>query len=97
MHHLVMQRCYPAPVRTTITIDEQVYREAKAVAARSARTVSQVIEDAVRSSLRSGATAPAELDALPTFGRGGTLPGVDLADRSALADLMDGGSLNALR
>lgn len=93
-----MQRCYAHRVRTTITIDEGLYREAKAVAARSARTVSQVIEDAVRSAVRA-ADAPAEgVDPLPVFGRGGTLPGVDLGDRSALADLMDGrGSLDALR
>jgi hypothetical protein len=79
-------------VRTTITIDEQVYREAKAQAARSARTVSQVIEDAVRAALRAEHEAPERIDPLPTFGRGGVLPGVDLADRSALLDAMDAAS-----
>lgn len=94
----MMRRCYAGGVRTTITIDEQVYREAKAVAARSARTVSQVIEDAVRSALREVSGPVGDLEPLPTFGRGGTLPGVDLADQSALADLMDaGGALDALR
>ncbi len=85
-------------MRTTITIDEQVYREAKAVAARSSRTVSELIEDAVRRALRAGEAPAGPIDPLPTFGHGGTLPGVDLGDRSSLADAMDaGGALDALR
>ena len=39
-------------MRTTINIDEDLYRRAKARAARSGRTVSELIEDAVRAALR---------------------------------------------
>lgn len=91
-----MLRC--RGVRTTITIDEAVYREAKALAARSARSVSELIEDAVRAALRSVEVDGADVAPLPTFGRGGTLPGVDLGDRSSLLAAMDdAGSLDALR
>ena len=85
-------------VRTTITIDDATYREAKASAARSGRTVGELIEDAVRAALRAEAGPAAPVRALPTFGHGGVLPGVDLEDRSAVADLLDGGRpLDALR
>ena len=54
-------------MRTTITIADDVYREAKARAAQSARTVSELIEEAVRASLRAEPSAPDQLSPLPTF------------------------------
>jgi hypothetical protein len=86
-------------MRTTIRIDDALYRKAKVVAARTGRTVSDVIEDAVRKGLeRSGRTPPATLPELPTYGGSGTMPGVDLADNARLRDLMDEGEeLGALR
>lgn len=85
-------------VRTTIRIDENVYRQAKSRAATTGRTVSEIIEDAVRESLRPRPTDHTELPPLPTFGGSGVLPGVDLADASALRDRMDEGvPLHALR
>lgn len=91
-----MLRC--ATVRTTITIDEQLYRDAKALAAQSSQTVSQVIEDALRTALQATELPSVDLGALPTFGRGGLRSGVDLSDRSATRDLMDDGErLDALR
>ena len=87
-------------MRTTIRIDEGLYRRTKALAARTGRTVSDVIEDAVRTLLDrpSIAPPPEDLPALPTFGGSGTMPGVDLADNARLRDLMDEGEeLDALR
>ena len=86
-------------MRTTIRIDDKVYRRAKALAASDGRTVSQVIEDAVRMSLSHRAarreTHPTEL---PVSGGGGLMPGVDLSNTSALRDLMDEGApIDALR
>jgi hypothetical protein len=75
-------------VRTTIRIDEALYRRAKAHAARTGRTVSEVIEDAVRQSLRQRRD-PAEPRPLPVADGSGLLPGVDLADGRALRDRMD--------
>jgi len=76
-------------VRTTIRIDDDLYRRAKASAARRGLTVGQLIEDAVRMALRPRAAAPAEVPDLPVFGGSGTMPGVDLADPRALRDVMD--------
>lgn len=84
-------------VRTTIRIDEHLYRKAKARAASSGRTVSQVIEDAVRAALEVKPTTEAA-EPLPVFGGSGVLPGVDLGDSAALREMMDGGEdLGALR
>jgi hypothetical protein len=77
-------------MRTTIRIDEGVYRRAKARAAQTGQTVSQVIEDAVRVALRPRPRGE-EMVPLPTFGGSGVLPGVDLRDASSLRDRMDDG------
>jgi Arc/MetJ family transcription regulator len=91
-----MLRC--SAVRTTIRIDDDLYRRAKAAAARRGQTVGELIEDAVRVALRARPAPPASLPALPVFGGSGTLPGVDLADPRSLRDLMDEDrGLDALR
>lgn len=84
-------------MRTTINISEQVYRDAKALAALTSRTVSQVIEDAIRAELvRRPEQKP--LVELPVFGGSGVMPGVDLADPRQMLDAMEqGGSFDALR
>jgi hypothetical protein len=85
-------------VRTTINISEQLYRAAKARAAMTSQTVSQVIEDAVREALRHTPQNEEPIEPLPVFGGSGVLPGVDLADRAALLDVMDDGTaVDALR
>jgi hypothetical protein len=85
-------------VRTTITISEQLYREAKARAASTSQTVSQLIEDAVRESLRPKPAETATVRDLPVFGGSGVLPGIDLSNTASLLDEMDGGeALDALR
>ena len=86
-------------MRTTIRIDDALYRRAKAHAARTGRTVSEVIEDAVRETLRPRpARAPKELPELPVYGGSGVMPGVEIADSRALRDRMDEGEdLVALR
>jgi len=85
-------------MRTTVRIDDDLYRRAKADAARRGQTVGQLMEDALRAALRRSSPVPTELPALPVFGGSGTMPGVDLGDSRALTDLMDAGSdLDALR
>jgi hypothetical protein len=76
-------------MRTTLQLDDSLVSEAKVVAARTGRTLSQVIEDALRQTL-----IPRQRDAgnpvvLPTS-PGALLAGVDLDDGVALRDLMDG-------
>lgn len=84
-------------MRTTIRLDDDLYREVKAQAARDGRTVGAVIEDALRAQARRRATE-ASIEPLPVYGGTGVLPGVDLGDNAALRDVMDAGErLDALR
>ncbi|MGH2539917.1 MAG: YlcI/YnfO family protein [Actinomycetota bacterium] len=77
-------------MRTTIRIDDSLYRAAKAQAARSGRSVSDLIEDAVREALQSKVDGPRRpLPDLPVHGGSGLMPGVDLSDSASLRDLMD--------
>jgi len=77
-------------VRTTIRVDDDLYRQIKEKAARSGRPVAALIEDALRSSLLRGPSEAGEpVRPLPTYGSQGTLPGVDLADNAALLELME--------
>jgi hypothetical protein len=76
-------------MRTTINLDDALLAEAKQVAARTGRSLTAVVEDALRESLRRRQdTARGALE-LPVFGEGGVQPGVDLDDGVALLDLME--------
>jgi hypothetical protein len=77
-------------VRTTIRLDEALLARAKEFAARTGRTLTAVIEDALRAALaQSRGRRRADRIELPTFGSGGTRPGVDLDDTASLFDLME--------
>jgi len=86
-------------VRTTIRIDDDLYRAAKTRAAETGRTVAQVIEDALRVAMAGRRQeGPKRLPALPVYGGSGTLPGVDLSSNAALVDTLDeDASVDALR
>jgi hypothetical protein len=76
-------------MRTTLNLDDQLLIEAKQIAARTHRTLTSVIEDALRESLarrRQAAEQPPVR--LPTF-EGRLQPGVNLDDSASLLDLMD--------
>jgi hypothetical protein len=76
-------------MRTTIRVDDDLLARAKQLAARTGRTLTAVIEDALRVALaRSQPARGRERVRLPTFGSGGPLPGVDLDDSAALLDVM---------
>ena len=76
-------------MRTTVTIDDELLRRAKILAAESGRTLGQVVEDGLRVALSARPESRKRLVALPTFGGSGVQPGVDLASNTALRDLMD--------
>lgn len=85
-------------VRTTIRIDDDLYRRAKATAARRGQTVGALIEDAIRVALAPPRTPAEAVAELPVFGGSGVMPGVDLADPRSLRDVMDeGAGVDALR
>ena len=84
-------------MRTTIRLDDDLYREVNAQAARDGRTVGEVIEDALRAQARRRA-ADLPVEPLPVYGGSGVLPGVALGDNAALRDVMDAEEpLDALR
>lgn len=78
-------------MRTTLVLDDDLYRRAKAAAAHQGRTVTSVVEEALRRML-DDQTQPAEIPDLPVAREsGGPLPGIDLHDARALAAVLDEG------
>ena len=79
-------------VRTTIRLDDRLLRELKKHAAARGRTLTAVIEDAVRQFLAHAVTGDVGSKVHPfrviTF-KGGLRPGVDLDDSAALLDVME--------
>jgi len=77
-------------MRTTIRIDDGLLAQAKRLAIRTHRTLTAVIEDALREMLtrsqKKRGSAPVHLH---TFSGKGLRSGVDLDDSAALMDLMD--------
>ncbi|WP_343571856.1 ribbon-helix-helix domain-containing protein [Mycobacterium sp.] len=85
-------------MRTTIRIDDGLYREVKAKAARSGRTVAAVLEDAVRRGLTPPEPRASIRYRVRSTGAGGLVPGVDISDNGGIAEVLDEGiSLDALR
>ena len=76
-------------MRTTIHIDDHLFAELKSIAANTGRTLTAVIDVALRESL-SRRRAPERLAVdLPLFHGTGLMPGVDLSDSASLLDLME--------
>lgn len=74
--------------RTTLTIEDRLLRELKKKAAEEGRTLQAVANDLLRRAL---ASHPRESYHLSLRGwKAAELPGVNLTDRDALFDLMDG-------
>jgi len=81
-----MLRC----VRTTVNIDDQLLGDAKLLARQTGRTLTAVIEDALRERLaRRHASPLSDTTRVPTVAGHGLLPGVDLDDSANLRELMD--------
>ena len=77
-------------MRTTIRLDEHLLAEAKELAARTNRTLTSVIEEALRELLgRQRKDVARQPVVLPTFDGQGLQPGVDLDDSAALLNLME--------
>ena len=76
-------------MRTTIRLPDDLLRKAREYAARNGKTLTAVIEEALRRHLAPLHRADRDRPPLPTYGGSGLLPGVDLDDTSALFDLME--------
>jgi hypothetical protein len=73
-------------MKTTLNIDDKVMTDLKREAARQGRTMSELVETALRLLLQSHRRRT-KIKPLPTFHGGGEL--VDIADRNALYDAME--------
>jgi len=73
-------------MKTTLNIDDTVMDRLRRESARSGRTMSELVEMALRQLLQRRSAAP-ELVPLPSFDSGGAL--VDVADREALYRVME--------
>jgi len=73
--------------KTTLNIHNTVMAQLKREAARQGRTMSELVETALRMLFRPSRKRE-ELPPLPTFRSGGTL--VDVTDRDALYQAMEG-------
>lgn len=78
-------------MRTTIRLDDELFRQAKRAAVESGQTLTALIEDSVRERLaRRGTKKKRVRVKLPTYRGSALQPGVDLDDSAALLDLMEG-------
>jgi len=78
-------------VRTTVRLDDELLARAKELAARTGRSLTQVIADALRQSLAAAKQSRRSPARLPTFRGDGLQPGVNLDDTAALLSLMEEG------
>jgi hypothetical protein len=74
-------------MRTTLEISDEVMRRTKEKAAREGKTMTELVESALRSMLAERPRGGDKLLPLPSFDMG--KPQIDIADRDALYDLFD--------
>lgn len=77
-------------MRTTIRLNERLLQEAKRHALETGRTLTALIEDALREALaRARYGGSRKVMHLETYRGGGLQPGVDLDDSASLLGLME--------
>lgn len=77
-------------MRTTVRLDDRLLAEAKKLSAESGRTLTSVLEDALRETLaRRRARVNRKPVRLRTVKGDGVRPGVGLDDTASLLDLME--------
>ena len=80
-------------MRTTIRLDDQLLTEAKLLAVSTGRSLTSIIEDALREMLARRQTSSRRVPIkLKTDSGKGLLPGIDLDDSAALLEIMESDS-----
>lgn len=79
-------------MRTTLNIEDALMKRVKRIAAESGRTITQVIEDVLRREVAGERPSRKRFRLKWVTVSGQLLPGVDLADRDALIERMEGRS-----
>ena len=77
-------------MRTTVRLPPGLMAQVKKLARETGRSMTQVIEDALRAAVTPSPAPRARTVTIVTVNGEGLLPGVDLDDSSALLDRMDG-------
>lgn len=77
-------------MRTTLDLDSGLLRAAKRRAAETGRTLTSILEEALRRYLQPSRKRGGHYRYVPLTKRGRIVPGVDLADRDALYERMEG-------
>ncbi len=75
-------------MRTTLNLDDDLARAAKQKAAAEGRTLTSLVEQALREIVHAEAVPGPRTSQLPVFHGDGPAPGVDLSDPKALRDVM---------
>lgn len=76
-------------MRTTIDVNDELLRAARAHAVGEHKTLKATIEQALREFLAGPRRAAADAPPVPVFRGEGVQPGVDLTDNAALEALMN--------
>jgi Ribbon-helix-helix protein, copG family len=74
-------------MKTTLNIDDKIMKRLKEESVRQGKTMSELLESALRAMFQSRRSAT-ELPPLPTFEGG--IPRVNVANREALEDFIEG-------
>ncbi len=78
-------------MRTTITIGDELLKQARQAALKRSCTLSTIVEEALRKALAASvASSSSRPTRLATFRGRGLRAGVDLDDSAGLLDTMDG-------
>ena len=77
-------------MRTTLDLDDELYTQVKVLAAENRRTVTSVVEEALRRVLIEHAQAKRRIELPVSKETGWVRPGVDVNNARAMRDLLDG-------
>ena len=84
-------------MRTTLNIDDDLYRQVKAAAALRGCSVTSLVEESLRFELARHEARHEVRDIRVLPQGGGTHPGIDLTDARSLREVMDEGQVDAVR
>jgi hypothetical protein len=76
-------------MRTTMNLPDSLLAAARSQAEREGRTVTSLMEEALRDLIAKNAQAEAEVEPLPTWSAPGNRMLVDIDDREALWEVLD--------
>jgi hypothetical protein len=86
----LMRCCYDAPMRTTLTIDDQIAKDLKELAHRTGKPLKDVVNDTLRRGLqRKRAPRAPKSFRLKTVSLGGVLVGLNLDKALSIADAFE--------